>query len=1788
MSSSSSSHMDEGSDSENEYDYDDELDDEEEIEDDDAAEEDHDDGEDDDDEPDDVDVGGADQLFDFGSTIHGVVHELRRLNRNRDGAGEGVYDGILGALNQSAANLGFPQIVLPSQSVHGGVLSALRGTEPARGEGHNPHQRRLPFGQLPLARRIHPMLRREQPFNASTRRQRSLIFRGEEVPIDVSSPTGQSATSTHVDTLQNLLRGLSFSSNSDVAREDGTVQPSGAHLGATADQNEPVETSGTSLDRSSPDSHVRSDDTGGAAGSQALLRVRFSGPRDFNRVYSEDRHGALPSARFDNSLHAASLRQMNETGSDHWAAGPLLSAAGGRSALSNVLMEPSANALSPAELRGHRGAAPSTSRPQDALNDSGASADRPLGLVLVNRKLTSRVEIMLKELAPAHDKLQKRKDQYDAARRAAAAARAREEIALAAEKASAATAKIAADAKSKKASSVEAERVAGEADGAELIASGTPAPENPVQSEGVIDASAIATGIATGSSEPLTAPSAGATPSTVAVASGVASTEAASTMEDDANEIAPAQSSGPASVAPGELSDVRVVSAAEPGSRIATETQSATLMSQLVEERAASVGVSLEAPANEDPDVVAAAVASTGIDPTFLAALPEEMRSEVLAQHFEQVTTAREAEMAQLSSTTILAQEFLIALPPALRADVLAQEATYRSRNETGNVAGRSVANPEPSVETGGAGDGGGNPSPTGPADTDIATFLATLDPDLRREILITSGDSFMDQLPPHMAAEAQALRERDNARRTSAFGLGGQPRSMMQARNDVLGEGSPSLVRIDDEAGRGHLVSGAGSKESCWEYREQSDVWLRVRASDVDGASPLCSEKSLIPLLGLLNLRSSQYGKALLHQVLAALCKRSDTRRQVLDLLFLALPLRFENSSSSSVLNGARSPRHAGSATESVIVRRALELLTNLCKQEKSVAEDIIAVPFDDPVALGLPLFREGGDRVISSPAAALVSLLDTPLFQRSSSHQTNLIALLSYAFNALPPETAMTKKENVNSKDNDGQQGGDEIEAANTSSAMNETEIRPQAGRSSQRDEKIREKPGAGTNLTKVVHIPAKFRIPFLLDKDVQSLVNLLLIEGSNEKCYDRITVVLSRASELPANRERALSALTASASKLGDLVAASFEAFVSGLPSRTSRAARSDAVCKFSMSASTDELKFLRVLKAIVAVIHPSKGSGSSTKPDAVTSTESPREDLLEDAIGEHLDGLSSLWTALDTLLSLARDESYEVADLVTDDSGKADSALAASEDAERSGAAPWSNSRDAAEEVTGRGGLSFMRPPVGSLKSHSLSPMLARLSPVIEAFFVCHGARTAVTSEVSTAADSAVLSARSPSHHSSCSDFGHDTAFSRDKELGSFIKRNRSAVNSILRVNPLLLDGSFRSALRHAHAIDFDNKKSYFRNVIRKRSGTNPPGGSLRITVRRDRVFDDSYKQLRSHSASEMRGRLHVQFNGEEGIDAGGVTREWYVILARQIFDPNYALFCRSAAKAATYQPNKSSSVNQEHLDNFRFVGRIFGKAIYDGQLLDAYFTRAFYKHILGIKPTYHDIEAEDPAYYQSLCWILDNNITDVIEETFSSEYEEFGQQRIVDLKPNGRNIAVTEENKVEYVKLVTEVKLTKAIEQQIAAFKQGFHELIPLNDCRIFNEVELELLTSGLPDIDVADLKANVDYSGYSAGSPQISWFWNSVSKMGQEDLARFVMFVTGTSKVPIEGFAALQGMNGPQRLSIHRASCTVKTRLPSAHTCFNQLDLPEYDDAETLSERLLVAIRECSVGFGFG
>lgn len=421
---------------------------------------------------------------------------------------------------------------------------------------------------------------------------------------------------------------------------------------------------------------------------------------------------------------------------------------------------------------------------------------------------------------------------------------------------------------------------------------------------------------------------------------------------------------------------------------------------------------------------------------------------------------------------------------------------------------------------------------------------------------------------------------------------------------------------------------------------------------------------------------------------------------------------------------------------------------------------------------------------------------------------------------------------------------------------------------------------------------------------------------------------------------------------------------------------------------------------------------------------------------------------------------------------------------------------------------------------------------------------------------------------------------------DKFL-KFAEKHRTVLNQILRQSTVhLADGPFSVLVDHTRLLDFDIKRKYFRTEL-ERADDGMRREDLAVHVRREHVFEDSFRELHRRSPDEWKNRFYIVFEGEEGQDAGGLLREWYMIISREIFNPMYALFCTSPGDRVTYMINPASHCNSNHLSYFKFVGRVIAKAIYDNKLLECYFTRSFYKHILGKMVRVADMESEDYSFYQGLIYLLEHNVADLgYELTFSTEVQEFGVTEVRDLKPNGRNIAVTEESKMEYIRLVCQMKMTGAIRKQLNAFLEGFYDIIPKRLISIFNEQETELLISGLPTIDIDDLRTNTEYHKYQPNSLQIQWFWRALRSFDQAERAKFLQFVTGTSKVPLQGFVALEGMNGTQKFQIHRDDRSTD-RLPSAHTCFNQLDLPVYETYDKLRHYLLKAIHECAEGFGF-
>ncbi|XP_050352576.1 E3 ubiquitin-protein ligase NEDD4 isoform X6 [Nymphalis io] len=376
-------------------------------------------------------------------------------------------------------------------------------------------------------------------------------------------------------------------------------------------------------------------------------------------------------------------------------------------------------------------------------------------------------------------------------------------------------------------------------------------------------------------------------------------------------------------------------------------------------------------------------------------------------------------------------------------------------------------------------------------------------------------------------------------------------------------------------------------------------------------------------------------------------------------------------------------------------------------------------------------------------------------------------------------------------------------------------------------------------------------------------------------------------------------------------------------------------------------------------------------------------------------------------------------------------------------------------------------------------------------------------------------------------------------------------------------------------------DYKRKYEYLKSQLRKPS--NVPN-KFEIKVRRSSILEDSYRIISSVSRLDLlKTKLWVEFESEVGLDYGGLAREWFFLLSKEMFNPYYGLFEYSAMDNYTLQINPNSGVcNEEHLNYFKFIGRVAGMAVYHGKLLDAFFIRPFYKMMLGKPIELQDMESVDLEYYNSLMWIKENDPSELYL-TFSVDEEQFGKTIQRELKPGGANIPIDNENKDEYIKLVIQWRFVSRVQEQMYAFLEGLGALVPLPLLKIFDENELELLLCGIQHIDVRDWRANTLYKGdYHANHLVVQWFWRVVLSFSNEMRSRLLQFVTGTSRVPMNGFKELYGSNGPQLFTIEKWGSP--ENYPRAHTCFNRIDLPPYESYQQLREKLVKAI-EGSQGF---
>ncbi|XP_016423498.1 ubiquitin-protein ligase E3B-like [Sinocyclocheilus rhinocerous] len=420
----------------------------------------------------------------------------------------------------------------------------------------------------------------------------------------------------------------------------------------------------------------------------------------------------------------------------------------------------------------------------------------------------------------------------------------------------------------------------------------------------------------------------------------------------------------------------------------------------------------------------------------------------------------------------------------------------------------------------------------------------------------------------------------------------------------------------------------------------------------------------------------------------------------------------------------------------------------------------------------------------------------------------------------------------------------------------------------------------------------------------------------------------------------------------------------------------------------------------------------------------------------------------------------------------------------------------------------------------------------------------------------------------------------------------------------------------------HVIPHKNRVLLFRNIVTKEKETlglvetsSASPHVTHITIRRSRMLEDGYDQLRRLPVNSIKGVIRVKFVNdlgmdEAGIDQDGVFKEFLEEIIKKVFNPALNLFKTTSGNERLY-PSPTSSIHENHLQLFEFVGKMLGKAMYEGIVVDVPFASFFLSQVLGhhhstFYSSIDELPSLDSEFYKNLTSIkrYDGDVSD-LGLTLSYDEEVMGQLVCHELIPGGKTMPVTNENKISYIHLMAHFRMHTQIKEQTAAFIRGFRSIINPEWLHMFSTPEVQRLISGdNAEIDLDDLKKHtVYYGGFHSSHRVILWLWDILSSdFSPEERAMFLKFVTSCSRPPLLGFAYLKPPfsircvevsddqdTGDTLGSVLRGFFTIRKkepggRLPTSSTCFNLLKLPNYSKKSILRDKLRYAI---SMNTGF-
>ncbi|KAM4049423.1 putative E3 ubiquitin-protein ligase HERC3 [Anomaloglossus baeobatrachus] len=340
--------------------------------------------------------------------------------------------------------------------------------------------------------------------------------------------------------------------------------------------------------------------------------------------------------------------------------------------------------------------------------------------------------------------------------------------------------------------------------------------------------------------------------------------------------------------------------------------------------------------------------------------------------------------------------------------------------------------------------------------------------------------------------------------------------------------------------------------------------------------------------------------------------------------------------------------------------------------------------------------------------------------------------------------------------------------------------------------------------------------------------------------------------------------------------------------------------------------------------------------------------------------------------------------------------------------------------------------------------------------------------------------------------------------------------------------------------------------------------------LVLHVRRTSLVSDALRELSIHSDIDLKKPLKVIFDGEEAVDDGGVTKEFFLLLLKELLNPIYGMF--------TVYPDSNliwfSDICFVEHNWFHLIGIMCGLAIYNFTVVDLHFPLVLYKKLLNVPATLEDLKELSPTEGRSLQDLLEYPEDDV-EETFCLNFticrESYGLTEMKPLVPEGDQKTVNKENRKEFVDAYIDYVFNQSVQEWYEAFSTGFLKVSGGKVLELFQPSELRAMVVGSTNYDWQELEESAVYKGeYSAVHPTVRMFWETFHEFPLEKKKRFLLFLTGSDRIPIYGMSSLH--------IIIQSVSSGEDYLPVAHTCYNLLDLPKYSSKETLRKRLTQAI----------